>query len=145
MKTLLLFIASLTIGTASLFADEEKAGPQGGRLLDSSAGFLAEFVVTPEHFAKVNLYGEQMKPIAPTEQSVMLTAELPGGVQILEFKNIENGFISTTPLPDGEPYRVVLRLRNHPDSRPHNFRIDLNLTTCGECQLQEYACICEGH
>jgi hypothetical protein len=53
------------------------------------------------------------------------------------------GFVSKTTLPAGEPYRVVVQVRATPDAKPQNFRLDLNLALCGECQRAEYACTCD--
>jgi hypothetical protein len=56
-----------------------------------------------------------------------------------------NGYISKTALPESsEPYRVVVQLREKADTSPKNYRVDLNLETCGECKRAEYACTC-GH
>jgi hypothetical protein len=58
-------------------------------------------------------------------------------------RSAQGRFVSKTALPAGEPYRVVVQVRATPDAKPQNFRLDLNLALCGECQRAEYACTCD--
>jgi hypothetical protein len=37
----------------------------------------------------------------------------------------------------------VVQTRASAEAKPKNFRVDLNLEMCAECQKKEYACICE--
>jgi hypothetical protein len=53
------------------------------------------------------------------------------------------GFVSKVPLPAGEPYRVVVQVREKADVKPKNFRVDLDLAECAECKHPEYACTCD--
>ncbi len=83
--------------------------------------------------------------MAPAAQVVNVTAEAPSGRANLDLVKTATGFASSAALPEGEPYRVVLQIREQPEAEPHNFRLDLNLGTCGECKHARYACTCEGH
>ncbi len=143
MKPWLLLTLLLSTLTASA-ADQILAGPKGGRLLQV-APLQAEFFVTPERKAEINFYSDQ-KPVAPTTQTVALTAEPQGKRLPIALEKTSTGFISRDPLPESaEPYRIVLQIRPTPDAKPVNFRIDLNLTVCAECDKSEYACTCVGH
>lgn len=121
-----------------------KAGPKGGRLLEAAPN-PAEFFVTPEQRIEIVFYDSAMQPIAPTHQVVGVTAEAPGGRTALDVERTAQGYVTTAPVPAGAPYRVVVQIRAAPGEKPQNFRVDLNMTTCGECSHAEYACTCEGH
>lgn len=121
-----------------------EAGPKGGRLLDA-APLKAEFVVNADRSAEIVFYDEALKAAAPGTQVVAVIAEAPAGRTTLDMTATPTGFRSTQPLPDGEPYRVVVQVRAAAGEKPQNFRIDLNLADCAECSQAEYACTCEGH
>ena len=53
--------------------------------------------------------------------------------------------VSTTKLPEGEGYQVVVQAQAAPDAKKKNFRIKLLLYTCKECSNPEYACTCADH
>jgi hypothetical protein len=137
-----LFLA-LAVSAASLSAaDKIVAGPKGGRLLETKP-LRAEFFVTPERKVEVNFYDAGLTPAAPETHVVAVIAEPKSGRMKLEMEKTRTGFVSKTPLPSGdEPYRVVIQIRPAPGTTPRNFRLDLNLETCGECSLAEYACTC---
>jgi hypothetical protein len=141
---LLLLVAAALAGPVLLHADKITGGPKGGRLLDTKPQ-RAEFFVNKDRKVEVTFLTATLEPSPPGPQTVAITAETPGGRVVLTMTDIDAGYVSAEPLPPGEPYRVVVQVRNAPDSKPQNFRIDLNLATCGECQRAEYACICEGH
>lgn len=143
--TPLLFILGLVtaLNSAVSGAENVKAGPKGGRLL-TNAPQPAEFFVTPEGRAEVIFYDHALNPASLGTQIVTLFAEPPGGRKSIALEKTDHGFISQAPLPDsGATYRVVVQLRESPGAPPKNFRIDLNLETCGECQRAEYACTCD--
>lgn len=146
MKTKLLLLALATLATASLAgaADQVVAGPKGGRLL-ATEPHAAEFFVTADRKVEVTFYDAALQPVAPGTQTVAVTAEPATGKTALTLQPTATGFVSTAALPPGEPYRVVVQIRAAASAKPANFRLDLNLITCGECQKAEYACICTGH
>lgn len=130
--------------TSLLHAEKITAGPKGGRLLDSTP-LKAEFFVTAERHVEITFYDDHANPILPGGQVVTVTVEPASGRTPLQMEKTAAGFLSKTPLPAGVPYRVVVQVRATPEAKPQNFRLDLNLDTCGECQHKEYACICDGH
>lgn len=134
--------AFLALATGSSAAVE--AGPKGGRLLDV-APLKAEFFVNADRTAEVVFYDEALKAVAPGSHVVAVIAEAPAGRAVLDMAVTPTGFRATQPLPEGEPYRVVVQVRATADAKPQNFRIDLNLAECAECSHAEYACTCEGH
>jgi hypothetical protein len=144
MKTIRLLTALLLLPAALFAAAEKNAGPKGGRLL-AAEPHAAEFFVNADRRIELNFLDPAQKPVAPTTQVVAVIAELPAGKTPLALEKSAAGFISTAPLPAGDPYRLVVQIRASADARPKNFRIDLNLANCGECQHAEYACTCAGH
>jgi hypothetical protein len=145
MKTRSLLLAFVTLAAVSLLhAVKVGGGPKGGRLLESTP-LRAEFFVTADRRVEITFYDAGLKPTAPGAQVVAVTAEPATGRTPLDLEPAATGFISKTALPAGDPYRVVVQVRATTEAKPQNFRIDLNLVTCGECRRAEYACICEGH
>jgi hypothetical protein len=145
MKLKLALVLAAAVGLAASLPAAEKivAGPKGGRLLEKVTP-QTEFFVNKDRKVEINFYDAAKKPIAPGAQVVVVTAEPKGGRVPLELDKTGSGFVSKTALPAGEPYRVVVQLRERTDARTQNFRIELNLETCGECKYAEYACTC-GH
>jgi hypothetical protein len=99
--------------------------------------------VTKDRKVEVTFYDAALKPVAPGTQVVTVTAEPKTGRTPVDLTKTATGFVSSVALPAAtEPYRIVVQIRAQPDSRPQNFRIDLNLEFCGECKKAEYACTC---
>lgn len=120
------------------------AGPKGGKVVTPAAPHV-EFLVSPDRTVVVSFYDQDLKPVPVSGRIVSVIAEAPAGKVTLDFAARDGALASTAPLPAGEPYRVVLQVRAASGARPQNFRLDLNLAPCGECQHAEYACTCEGH
>jgi hypothetical protein len=146
-----LFIFSLIVMTDTIIAHppgghDHKAlrGPHGGKMLEIEGGHV-EFAVQADRSVKVFFYNDALKPIVPSTQVVAVTAQAPGGSAKLAFEVSEEAFISRSLLPEGEGYFVVVQIKTSAESKPKNFRIKLDLSDCGGCQLREYACVCEGH
>ncbi len=144
MKTKTLLIAFVLAVTTAFAGEETAAGPKGGRMLIADP-IRAEFFVTAERRVEIAFCDEAGKAVPPGAAAVSVTAETAGGRVALPLVPKDNGLVSAEPLPPGEPYLVVVQLRATAGARPTNFRIELNLHECGECQHAEYACTCDGH
>jgi hypothetical protein len=145
MKTkVLLFVASMIISATAIRAEKAVAGPAGGRLLDTEPA-RAEFVINAARKGEIRFYDAALKPLAPVQQVVTVTAEPAAGRVKLEVEKTEFGFVTKEAMPAGDPYRVVVQVRATPEAKPQNFRLDLALGNCGGCQRAEYACTCESH
>lgn len=143
LKSMFVLVAALAVATSLTAAEKIVLGPKGGRLLEKTTP-KAEFFVNKDHKVEINFYDAASKPVAPGAQVVALTAEPKSGRQTIEMEKTATGFVSKTKLPAGEPYRIVVQLREDAEARPQNFRIELDLSKCGECKNPEYACTC-GH
>ncbi len=135
------------IAASSAFAEDGhqhgKAlpGPNGGRIIET-AGIHAEFLVRPDRKVIVSFFTEDMKPLPPGGQLISAVAEAASGKAKLEFEKTAEGFVSTTTLPEGDGYRIVLQIRPDAAAKPQNIRIDYLSKLCGGCKLAEYACTC---
>lgn len=145
IKSLLLVAATLAAAATLGAAEKAAAGPKGGRILTATP-HPTEFFVTSDRKVEITFYDGALKPVGPGTQVVTVTAEPKAGRLVLELAKTAAGFVSTNPLPAGdEVYRVVVQVREAAGAPPKNFRIDLSLDRCAECQHAEYACICAGH
>jgi hypothetical protein len=116
-------------------------GPNGGRLLETEP--RAEFLIEKDRSVTIRFLSHDLKPVAIGEQVVTFTAEPAAGKTRIELKREGEAFKSQIPLPAGEGYNLVVQIRSKPGVKPQNFRFKLDLSPCGECKRQEYACICD--
>ncbi len=140
----LLAIASTSFAEEGHDHDKPMPGPKGGKVLETEP-LHAEFFVQTDKKVSITFYDEGMKPIAPGEQAVKVIAEAPSGKATLDFEKTGGAFVSTTALPKGDGYRIVVQIRQTADAKPQNFRIDYHTEICGECKYPEYACVCPDH
>jgi hypothetical protein len=141
-----ILFACLCLLSASLALGEDRnvAGPKGGRLL-ATEPHATEFFVTADRKVEITFYDAALKPVPSGTQIVSVTAETPAGPVAIPLATNGDALISSQPLPAGEAYRVVVQVRAATGAKPKNFRLDLNLATCGGCQHAEYACTCAEH
>lgn len=139
-----LCVGLFTAGAATQHDHAHAATPKGGRLLDKTEPH-AEFLVEKDHTVHIHFYDHEMKPVAATTQLVTVLADAKGGKARLEFEKKNGSLVSSTPLPPGGGYNVVVQFRQTPGSKPSNFRFKLDLSVCHECKRAEYACSCDHH
>lgn len=143
MKKLLHILTALALVTASaLAAANVEAGPRKGRIL-SMGSSKAEFFVEKDRTISIAFYDAAKKQQAPAGQVITATAEAPSGKKKLEFEKKGDLLVSKDPLPAGEHYNVVVQAKETAEAKPKNFRIKLDLSTCGGCSNPEYACTCD--
>ncbi len=134
--------ASLALPAVAEDKPAQKARPKGGRLLDRTEPH-AEFVIEKDRNVTINFYADHMKPAAVTTQSATVIATPASGKTTIEFERKGGSLVSKTKLPEGEGYNLAVQFKQTTDSKPQNFRFELDLTACAECKRAEYACICE--
>ena len=122
---------------------EAVAGSPAGKVLEIPGGH-AEFFVQADRTVRVAFYDRAMKSVPPAAHEVRAVAETKPAKAVLEFKKTGEAFVSTSALPEGDGYRIVLQIRSAPEVPPRNFRITYLAHTCGGCDRAEYACTC-GH
>lgn len=139
MKEWIFLMALLAGGAADARVE---AGPRGGRMLDAEPA-RAEFFVNETRNIEIRFHDEADAATPSGDPVVNAIAEAPEGKIKLEFQKEGDAFVSTTALPEGDGYTVVVQIRATAADRPKNFRIPLHLETCGECSRAEYACTCD--
>lgn len=137
------FVVALFAGLQLAQAAPPAGGPTGGRLLESSP--RAEFLVNAERKIEIRFLDEQLKAVPVAGKSVSIIAEASAGKVKLEVEPKGDALVTTTPLPEGDGYNVVVQIRATADAKPQNFRVPLHLENCGGCKRAEYACTCESH
>jgi hypothetical protein len=150
MKTnlrILTMAAALCVGLFTTSAADKHdhphmATPKGGRLLDKTEP-KAEFHLEKDHTATVTFYDNALNPLPATTQSVTVIAEANGGKKTVEFEKKGDVLVSSSKLPEGDGYNVVVQFRQTADAKPQNFRFKLETYECGGCKRAEYACTCD--
>lgn len=123
--------------------DEGTPGPNNGRLITSvSPNF--EFLVLEDRKVKITFVDDHVNPVPAGNQIVSLV----GGDRLaptnLAFSKEGDALISDGPLPSGDIVAVVLSVKPLPDADATIEKFNVDFSTCSECGLTEYACIC-GH
>lgn len=151
LRSSIIALAALAVGCVSIVQLQAQhhdhvhiAGPKGGRVL-TQAPPRAEFWVRADRRVEVTFYDAQMKAMPAGSRVVTAIAERKPERVRVEFENAGDRFVSKEPLPEGDGYRVVVQIRETPETRPVNHRFDFIEAVCGGCSRAEYACICEDH
>jgi hypothetical protein len=144
MKTLLNILIIAAIATGSVFADTKvKSGPRRGLIMDLGSK-QAEFFVEKDRSISIAVYDAALKAQPASTEVITAIAEAPSGKVKMEFEKKGDLFVSTTKLPEGEGYQVVVQAQPAPDAKKKNFRIKLLTHICGgPCKNPEYACTCD--
>jgi hypothetical protein len=123
--------------------EKKTAGPNGGRILTKVEPH-AEFFVTTDRKVQITFLGEDGKAIPPSGQIVTVTAGSRSAPAKLSFVRSGDSFLSETKLPEGSNFPAVIQIKESSDGKTITEKFNVNLATCSECSLAEYACIC-GH
>lgn len=140
-KTVLVSLALFASATA-LFAAKPIPGPKGGKIVTKEAPHV-EFFVTKDRAVIVSFYDQNLKAVPASGQVVTAIAEAKTGKTNLNFAVKDGALVSTSALPEGDGYRIVLQVRDTAEARPKNYRVEFHDEACGECKRAEYACVCE--
>lgn len=125
-------------------APKKVAGPHGGRILPGTDP-RAEFFVTPDRKVQITFLDDHGAPVAPTGQTVIVTAGDRAAPTRLTFAASGNVLISSAALPAGNLVPTVVQLTPAPDGKTVTTKFNVNLAVCPECRHAEYACTCDGH
>jgi hypothetical protein len=138
INTLAVVFMAVTLNAA----EKVEAGPRGGRLLQAESP-RPEFFVEKDRRVSIAFYDANQKQVPAGDQTITAIAEAKTGKAKLEFEKKGDLLVSKTSLPEGNGYTVVVQYKPSEDARPKNFRIPLNMETCGGCKRAEYACTCD--
>ncbi|MBW7908520.1 MAG: hypothetical protein H3C50_06325 [Kiritimatiellae bacterium] len=115
---------------------------RGGRLLEGGE-VHAEFFVTADRHVELRFLDEAHKVEAVGDRVAVCIAATESGKTNLQFEARGDVLVSTTPLPEGDGYTVIIQIARAPGEKPRNFRIVYHSELCGACERPEYACLCE--
>ena len=147
MASLLVFGLGISLSQAHPDgkAHEKKvAGPHGGRVITSVEPH-AEFYVTKNRTVEIRFLADDGKVLPLSQQEVSVVAGERSKPTQLRFTRQGSALVSDQPLPSGNNFPTIVRLTASPGATPLYERFHLNLETCSDCKLAEYACICEDH
>ena len=116
-------------------------GPNGGRLVVGVSPHF-EFLVLPNNHAQITFVGDDIKPIAPADIQIRLTGGDRSNPIEVTFEKKEDTLVSSAPMPRGNNMAAVLQINGKTMQETVFERFHLNMETCPECDLHEYACIC---
>lgn len=122
--------------------EKREAGPNGGRVVFSVEPHF-EFFVMPARKVKITFLGEDKKAIAPAEQTVSAIGGKRSKPTKMEFTREAGALVSDKPLPEGERIPIVLRVKTAPGAKTVTEKFTIDLADCAECDLKEYACVCD--
>ena len=144
MKIKTLVIPLLFACVFSFVSAHEKkiAGPNGGRLLTTVEPH-AEFFITPERKVQITFVDDSLKPIAPAQQSIVVTTGQRTNPTTLKFARAGNVLLSENTLPEGNNLPAVVQVKVTPEAKTTVTRFNLNVVVCPGCNYAEYACICD--
>ncbi len=141
MKNILIILLAITISAEA--ADDRRAGPNGGRVIESVDPH-AEFSVLEDRRVQITFLDESLNPIAVADQTVEVIAGDRTNPTELSFTETNGTLTSDAPLPEGNAVPAVVRIKTDADSETVTERINVNLAQCPTCDYAEYACTC-GH
>jgi len=142
MKTKITAIAALIASLTFATAAEKIKAPNGGRIIDTVTP-KAEFVVTKDKKAEVRFLDDAGKVIAPAAQIVTVVMGDRANPTKLAFAKDGDKLVSDKVIPEGKELPVVLQIKTTPDAKAVTTKFNLNMSTCPECKLSEYACACD--
>jgi hypothetical protein len=151
IKPLSLIVTVLTFafGSFQSFADEKQSpfvkepGPNGGRIVEGE-DFKLEFFVTQDRHVQISFLNEEGEVVAPKSQTVSLIGGSRSDPTRLQFEKSGKVLLSQNTLPDLKNLPAILNVKASEEATPVRERFNVNMSTCPECSLHEYACIC-GH
>ncbi len=144
----LALLTSLCLGLTAVpvyaqTSEAKSAGPNGGRILKNTDP-RAEFFITSDRKVQITFLNDQGQAVAPTGQTVVVTAGNRSAPTRLTFAPFGNALLSDGMLPAGNRVPTVVQIIPA-GSQTTTAKLNVNLAICPGCQLAEYACICEGH
>lgn len=149
LNTLLLTATALFIANISK-ADEghnEIKAPNGGRIVESVEPHF-EIYVNDDRYVSITFLDDEGNTLPPESQVISLIGGDRANPTRLTFAEENNQLVSSGTLPSDNGIPIILSIQESPSSRIIREKFNLNMATCPECVLAEYACSCdheEGH
>ncbi len=122
--------------------EKKIAGPNGGRILTTIEPH-AEFFVTEDRKVQITFLGEDLKPVAPADQVVTVTTGERSAPVKMTFTESGESLVSEESVPEGNNFPAVVQIKNTAEAKAQVEKFTLNFSVCSECDMAEYACICD--
>ncbi|MEZ5301349.1 MAG: hypothetical protein R3F11_11955 [Verrucomicrobiales bacterium] len=122
--------------------DKIVAGPTGGRVLTIVEPH-AEFFVNKEKKVEIRFVDDDLKVVAPGEQSVSVIMGDRTKPTKLTFTKDGDKLVSDKAVPEGNDHPTVVSIKEKKGAKSKVAKFNLNLNDCPECKNKEYACECE--
>lgn len=122
---------------------KKEAGPNGGRIVEGE-GFKLEFFVKEDRKVQIAFLDHHNKIVPQKQESVSLIGGSRSDPTHLTFEQDGLVLLSQGTLPDIKNIPAILSVKATNEAKPFRERFNVNMSTCPECSLQEYACVC-GH
>ena len=142
MKTKIAIIAALVASLTFANAAEKIKSPNGGRIIESVEP-RAEFLITKDKKVEIRFLSEAGKVVSPAAQTVTVTMGDRAAPTKLAFTKDGDKLVSDKVIPEGKELPVVLQIKTTPEAKAVTAKFNLNMATCPECKLSEYACACD--
>jgi hypothetical protein len=122
--------------------EKREAGPNGGRVIFSVEPHF-EFFVMADRKVKITFLGDDKKAIAAAGQTVSAIGGKRNKPTKMAFASEGDSLVSDKPLPGGDMIPIVLTVKASADAKAVTEKFTINMTDCSECDLKEYACVCD--
>lgn len=122
---------------------EKEPGPNGGRIIEGE-DFKLEFFVKDDRKVQISFLNDHGEVVSPQDQHISLIGGDRSNPTHLQFEKSGKVLISKDALPKHKNMPTILNVKTSPDANNVRERFNINMSTCPECSLHEYACIC-GH
>ncbi|MES2659718.1 MAG: hypothetical protein V4689_13960 [Verrucomicrobiota bacterium] len=142
MKTKLIAIATIIASLTFATAAEKIKAPNGGRIIATVTPH-AEFLLTKDKKVEIRFLDDTGKVIAPAAQTVTVVMGDRANPTKLAFAKDGDKLVSDKAVAEGDNLPVVLQIKTTPDAKAVTAKFNLNMSTCPECKLTEYACACD--
>lgn len=118
-------------------------GPNGGRIIEGD-GFKLEFFVKEDRNVQISFLDDHGAVVSPGEQTISLVGGDRSNPTRLQFEKQGHVLHSSSALPELPNMPAILTVKVSGTAKAERERFNINMSTCPECSLHEYACIC-GH
>jgi hypothetical protein len=142
MKTKLVILTTLVASLAFASSAEKLKAPNGGRIINTVTP-NAEFLVTKDKMVEIRFLDASGKVIVPAAQSASIVMGDRSAPTKLAFTKDGDKLVSDKAVPEGKELPVVLQIKTTPEAKAVTTKFNLNMATCPECKLNEYACACD--
>jgi hypothetical protein len=142
VKTKIAIITTLVASFTFATAMEKTKAPNGGRIIHTVEP-RAEFLMTTDKKIEIRFLDGAGNVIAPSAQIVTVVMGDRMAPTKLAFAKDGDKLVSDKVVAEGDSLPVVLQIKVTPDSETVTSKFTLNMATCPECKLHEYACICD--